>query len=143
MNREQLVVLARTQLQPLLAQPFGQANLGAFVWGTSAPGSTATPFGTVEPTERDPAAPVRRLRRVADTLTRWRARRRFQATLSASAGSGSSFDRATFLLGKQLVYFERYGKLFLSDVALLSDRELLAPLVGLPLARPTDERPAV
>lgn len=39
------------------------------------------------------------------------------------------FDRGMFLLGKQLLYFERYGKLYLSDVSLLSDRDFFESLL--------------
>ncbi|MGH9098382.1 MAG: hypothetical protein ACRDWB_13275, partial [Acidimicrobiales bacterium] len=39
-----------------------------------------------------------------------------------SWGTDSEFDRGTFLLGKQLMYFERYGKMFLADVPLFGDR---------------------
>ena len=41
----------------------------------------------------------------------------------------SDFDRGYFLLGKQLMYFERYGKLFLADVPILSDRDFIASLL--------------
>ena len=51
----------------------------------------------------------------------WRERRRYIVQLMDSEGTGSSFDRAQFLLGKQLVYFERYGQLFMADTPLLSD----------------------
>jgi hypothetical protein len=56
----------------------------------------------------------------------------------ASGGLFSEFDRGTFLLSKQLMYFERYGRLFLADVPLLNDqaffKELLkgAPDFGAP-----------
>ncbi len=38
-------------------------------------------------------------------------------------GINSDFDRGTFLLGKQLMYFERYGKMYLADQGIFSDRE--------------------
>ena len=41
----------------------------------------------------------------------------------------SDFDRGYFLLGKQLMYFERYGKLFLADMPILSDRAFIASLL--------------
>ena len=47
-----------------------------------------------------------------------------------SDGMGSDFDRATFLLGKQLVYFERYGRMYLPDVSLLEDREFFERLLA-------------
>jgi hypothetical protein len=60
----------------------------------------------------------------------------------ASGGLFSEFDRGTFLLSKQLMYFERYGRLFLADVPLLSDpaffKELLknAPNIEQPGPKP-------
>ena len=41
----------------------------------------------------------------------------------------SDFDRGYFLLGKQLMYFERYGKLFLKDSPILADPEFLRALL--------------
>ena len=42
----------------------------------------------------------------------------------------SEFDRGTFLLAKQLMYFERYGKMFMSDTPILSDRPFFESLVA-------------
>ena len=44
-------------------------------------------------------------------------------------GLNSDFDRGTFLLAKQLMYFERYGKMFLADVPILSDRAFIEQLL--------------
>ena len=35
----------------------------------------------------------------------------------------------TFLLTKQLLYFERYGKMFLGDTSLLADRGFIESLL--------------
>ena len=50
----------------------------------------------------------------------------------AVAGGGlmTEFDRGNFLLGKQLMYFERYGRLYLADRAILSDRPFLEKLLA-------------
>jgi hypothetical protein len=50
-----------------------------------------------------------------------------------SEGYGGGFDQATFLLSKQLVYFERYGKLFLPDTKLLDDPSMYQALLDAPL----------
>ena len=55
---------------------------------------------------------------------RLRAQRRLRRTADQAGGTWSDFDRGTFLLGKQLMYFERYGKLFLADAPILADRDL-------------------
>ncbi|HEX4245059.1 MAG TPA: hypothetical protein VHY77_05785, partial [Acidimicrobiales bacterium] len=58
-----------------------------------------------------------------------RAQRRLRRLADESGGTDSDFDRGTFLLGKQLMYFERYGKMFLSDVPLLHDRAFFETLL--------------
>ncbi|MDA8368118.1 MAG: hypothetical protein M0Z62_14365, partial [Actinomycetota bacterium] len=63
-------------------------------------------------------------------IGRFRAQRRLRRLADESGGTASEFDRATFLLGKQLMYFERYGKMFLADVPLLHDREFFESLVA-------------
>ena len=40
------------------------------------------------------------------------------------------FDRGIFLPGTQLMSFARYGKTFLSEVSLLSDRKFLESLLA-------------
>jgi aarF domain-containing kinase len=47
-----------------------------------------------------------------------------------SGGLMSEFDRGTFLLTKQLMYFERYGRLFISEIPILHDREFIARLLA-------------
>jgi predicted unusual protein kinase regulating ubiquinone biosynthesis (AarF/ABC1/UbiB family) len=42
------------------------------------------------------------------------------------------FDRGMLLLAKQLLFYERYGRLHLADRSLLDDRSFFADLVGLP-----------
>lgn len=53
----------------------------------------------------------------------------FVAAGRAAAPMELEFDRGMFLLGKQLLYFERYGKMYLSDVSLVSDRDFFASLL--------------
>ena len=42
----------------------------------------------------------------------------------------SDFDRGTFLLAKQLMYFERYGRMFVSEVPILNDRAFITQLLA-------------
>ena len=63
-------------------------------------------------------------------LRRLRAQRRLHAGVFEHGAVGSSFDRGTFLLAKQLMYFERYGKMFMADASLLSDRAFLSALLA-------------
>ena len=47
---------------------------------------------------------------------------------------GSAFDRATFLLTKQLVYLDRYGKRYIPDQAIVWDPEVFRALLTTPAA---------
>ena len=63
-------------------------------------------------------------------LRRWQDQRRIQQAMLDSGGMGTDFDRSTFLLGKQLAYFERYGKMYTPDVPLLWDRAVFEQLLA-------------
>src|SRR6185503_5282971 len=63
----------------------------------------------------------------------WRAERQRRRALRESGAHDTSFDRGMFLLGKQLVYFDRYGKLFLPDTPLLWDRAAFERLLAEPV----------
>jgi predicted unusual protein kinase regulating ubiquinone biosynthesis (AarF/ABC1/UbiB family) len=96
------------------------------------------PFGEVDLTGmfRGPEG------RQAKAMTRAekRARRaRIRELREHMIGSGfaeTQLAQSNFLLFKQLLYFERYGKLYLSDVALMGDREWLQHVLD--LSRPED-----
>lgn len=71
-------------------------------------------------------------------LARLRRRRDLHVGVARHGGRGTSFDRGTFLLAKQLLYFERYGKMFLGDTSLLEDRPFFERVFGAgPLHEPT------
>ena len=48
---------------------------------------------------------------------------------SAPALRSAARERGSFLLAKQFMYFERYGKMYLADVAVLSDRPFFEALL--------------
>ena len=53
----------------------------------------------------------------SEAVRNWWSERKRQQAVMDSEGFGGGFDQATFLLSKQLVYFERYGKQFLLNTA--------------------------
>ena len=63
-------------------------------------------------------------------ISKLRAQRRLRRKTEEYGGMDSAFDRGTFLLAKQLMYFERYGKMFMKDTPILSDRAFFESLVG-------------
>lgn len=117
LDDEQLVVFIRGIIEPVLLRPFGEVSLADIVTAPQAQLAKA----------RGASVHGRRLR---DVLARLRAQRRLRRAAEAGGGVASDFDRGTFLLGKQLMYFERYGKMFLSDTPLLADRDFVASLVA-------------
>ena len=102
---------AKEEIEGLLTRPFGQVDLtGAFSGPGNGPignGRRAAPRTKAEKRERK--AKLREMRK------------RVIGTGFADTG----FAQANFMLFKQLLYFERYGKLYLADSALMGDREYL------------------
>jgi hypothetical protein len=97
---EEIPALVRGLVEPLLTQPFGEVQLSSLFLGPD--GAEAGPGFRRPPRGSGPALP-----------------------------EGSvEFDRGMFLLAKQLLYFERYGKLYLSDVSLVSDRDFFSSLIA-------------
>jgi hypothetical protein len=116
LSDDQLTAFVRSLIEPTLNRPFGEVSLAAVMETTQQQVARAQGF---EAHRRSPGAMVQRLR----------AQRRLRRMADEAGGTFSEFDRGTFLLGKQLMYFERYGKLFLSDVPILNDREFLTALL--------------
>ena len=101
---------AKDEIEGLLTRPFGQVDLtGAF----SGPGNGPIGGGGRPPRTR--AEKRRRRARLKDLRRR----------VIGSGFADTGFAQANFMLFKQLLYFERYGKLYLADAALLGDREYL------------------
>jgi predicted unusual protein kinase regulating ubiquinone biosynthesis (AarF/ABC1/UbiB family) len=135
LSDEDLAVFIRSLIEPVLNRPFGEVSLAALI---QAPQVQAAKAQGIEANSRTVKAVVGRLR----------AQRRLRRLADESGGTDSDFDRGTFLLGKQLMYFERYGKMFLSDVPLLHDREFFESLLAsaptptrAPAIPPTPRRP--
>lgn len=111
----------RTHIEPVLIKPFGQATLAALVTGLQG-------FGR--------QADAAHRRSLWGGISRW-LKARVSGKGEYDAQPENSFDRSLLLLGKQLVYFERYGKLFLPDASLLEDRVFFTSLL-----RSTQQRTA-
>jgi predicted unusual protein kinase regulating ubiquinone biosynthesis (AarF/ABC1/UbiB family) len=118
LGETELAALVREVMEPLLTQPFGEASLGLLL-------------GAVQGKLAPPGGPARmRGTSWQSRLRRLREQRRLHAGIHAHGAVGSSFDRGTFLLAKQLMYFERYGKMFMADSSLLADRGFLRGLLA-------------
>ena len=117
LSDDQLTAFVRSLIEPVLNRPFGEVSLAAVMMATQQQVVTAQ---GIEAHRRSPAALAHRLR----------AQRRLRRMADESGGTTSEFDRGSFLLGKQLMYFERYGKMFLSDVPILNDRAFFSQLLA-------------
>jgi hypothetical protein len=116
MDEDQLKAFMRSMIEPVLLQPFGEVSFAAMMNATQVEVAKAHGVEFQKLT-------VRAL------LKRIRLQRKIHKMAVEGGGMMSDFDRGYFLLGKQLMYFERYGKLFLADVPILSDRDFIASLL--------------
>ncbi|MGH7966400.1 MAG: hypothetical protein ACRERD_32005, partial [Candidatus Binatia bacterium] len=102
-------------IEPVLTKPFGQATLAELVTGLQMLKGRAEVEGKHS---------------LWTGLSRWLTAR-VSGKVAYDTQPENGFDRSLLLLGKQLVYFERYGKLFLPDASLLEDRDFFAELLQL------------
>ena len=97
------------EIGAMLTQPFGQVDLGDMMRN-----GREAPAGVVE-TKAEQAARKHRAKR----------QRKFEREALKTGVADSDFGQANFLLFKQLLYFDRYGKLYLADEALMGNRAFL------------------
>lgn len=110
----------RLQLEQLLTLPFGEVSMSILLQDPS-----------VMLRDHEASAAGRAPRRgLHHTVARWRQTRRRRKAASEAGGLGSSFDRGMFLLGKQLLYFQRYGRMFLADRPIVADREFFEKVLA-------------
>jgi len=103
----------RSQIEPMLRTPFGQIDMRTMLIGDGA-------------TDGKRAGQRTKM----EAVRNWWVERKRQRLLMSLEGYGGGFDQATFLLSKQLVYFERYGKRYLPDTPLLDDLDLYRALLA-------------
>jgi predicted unusual protein kinase regulating ubiquinone biosynthesis (AarF/ABC1/UbiB family) len=116
MDEPQMAQFIRQLVEPTLTRPFGEVSLADMLQTVQLQLAKAQ---GVEAHRRSLRSIVHRLR----------FQRRVRRMADASGGLFSEFDRGTFLLSKQLMYFERYGRLFLADVPLLNDQAFFKELL--------------
>jgi len=116
LHGDELTAFVRSLIEPALNRPFGEVSLAQIMQATQLQVAKAQ---GIELHRRSPRAALHRLR----------AQRRLRKMADDAGGTFSDFDRASFLLGKQLMYFERYGRLFLKDVPILHDRAFFTQLL--------------
>jgi predicted unusual protein kinase regulating ubiquinone biosynthesis (AarF/ABC1/UbiB family) len=116
-DEEGLTRFVRASLEPILTQPVGEITMSSLFGSTE----DAIALATGE------APPKRTLR------DRWRLlmmQRRGNRTRLASGELETDTQRATFLAAKQLVYLERYWKMYLPEEPLLADQEFVRAVLA-------------
>ena len=116
LSDDELTAFFRSIVEPALTRPFGEVSLAGIMQAIQLQMAKAQ---GVEAHQRSVRSIVRRLR----------TQRRVRRMADESGGLMSDFDRGTFLLAKQLMYFERYGRMFVSEVPILNDRAFIAQLL--------------
>jgi predicted unusual protein kinase regulating ubiquinone biosynthesis (AarF/ABC1/UbiB family) len=117
MSDEELTGFVRSIMEPALTRPFGEVSLAGLMQTIQLQVAKAQGI----------EAQTRTLRAIVHRL---RSQRRIRRMADESGGLMSEFDRGTFLLAKQLMYFERYGRMFVSEIPILNDRAFIGQLLA-------------
>jgi predicted unusual protein kinase regulating ubiquinone biosynthesis (AarF/ABC1/UbiB family) len=121
---EQMIQVVRMQVEPIFHRPFGEVSLSDLIVNNDA---------VTQLLDEERPTPPTGMARVQRAFGTWRQERAFRKGQRDSGVRDTSFDRSLFLLGKQLAYFERYGKLFLPDTPLLWDPSAFEKLLAQPI----------
>jgi predicted unusual protein kinase regulating ubiquinone biosynthesis (AarF/ABC1/UbiB family) len=117
LNDDQLSDFVRSMVEPILTRPFGEVSLSTLIAAPQTQMARA----------RGQRAQTGSIRSI---IRRLREQRKLRRQTEAYGGMDSEFDRGSFLLAKQLMYFERYGKMFMADTPILADRSFFESLVA-------------
>jgi predicted unusual protein kinase regulating ubiquinone biosynthesis (AarF/ABC1/UbiB family) len=121
MTQEDLRVFLKVTLEPLLRAPFGQVSLVDILSAPQQKVAEARGFEAERLT-------------VGGIIRRFRHQREVRRLAEASGIYESEFERGLFLLTKALMYFERYGKMYLGEQSIFDDE----PFFRQALAQPTE-----
>ena len=123
----QVAQLVRAMLEPVLTRPVGE-------------GSMAVLFGSSDELIRLATGETPPRRTARDRFNIWsKARRSNRIAIELGVGE-TNFRRANFLAAKQLIYLERYWKIYLADEAILGDHAFLERLLASSEANTHTER---
>jgi predicted unusual protein kinase regulating ubiquinone biosynthesis (AarF/ABC1/UbiB family) len=117
LSGDDLTAFVRSIMEPALTRPFGEVSLAGLMQTIQLQVAKAQ---GIQAHKRTLGAIVHRLR----------SQRRIRRLADESGGLMSEFDRGTFLLAKQLMYFERYGRMFISEIPILNDRAFIEQLLA-------------
>jgi predicted unusual protein kinase regulating ubiquinone biosynthesis (AarF/ABC1/UbiB family) len=120
--------VVRSMMEPILVMPLRDVSMASIF---------ATPDEVYRLAGREVApkrGPIERIKKVVRTA-------RAHKVAFAAGYHENSFQRSNFLSSKQLIYLERYGRMYVPEHAILGDKEFLEGVVESMKARRA-ERPA-
>jgi predicted unusual protein kinase regulating ubiquinone biosynthesis (AarF/ABC1/UbiB family) len=117
LNDEQIGRLVRAMMEPIMTEPVGEVSMATLFGGTE---------DTIEQATGQP--PIKRS--LNDRLRLLWTQRKANRVALKDGLLDTSFQRAGFLAGKQLVYLERYWKMYLPEAPLLNDPEFFEALLA-------------
>jgi ubiquinone biosynthesis protein len=120
MTEDDLTVFLRGMLEPLLRKPFGEVSLAEIL---TAPQQRVAEARGIELENRSVRAIVRRFKE----------QRKLRLLAENEGVYDSEFERGMFLLTKSLMYFERYGKMYMSDIGLFEDEAFFRAALAEPM----------
>jgi predicted unusual protein kinase regulating ubiquinone biosynthesis (AarF/ABC1/UbiB family) len=125
LNDAEIDTMVRAMLEPVLTLPVSQVSMSTLFSG----GDEMVRLATGQ-------APPNRSLKERYQLNRRVAEMNKRAILSGFAES--PFRRATFLAAKQLVYLERYARIYMPDRGILGDTEFLQTVIDRMPPRPNE-----
>ena len=111
-----IAALFREQVGQVLTRPFGEISLSELLMAPQKEIARRRAERRVATGESDPRTSGRR--------------ERLRAMRAADPLDLPPLDRGMILLGKQLAYFERYGRLYMQEISLLNDAEFFAAVLA-------------
>ena len=120
MTTDELAQFMQVTLEPLLRAPFGQVSLAEII---SSPQKMVAEKRGIE---------VEKLS-VGAVFKRFREQRKLRLTIESEGINGSEFERGMFLLTKALMYFDRYGKMYMSEASLFEDEAFFRSALDQPV----------
>lgn len=120
MDQEAITQFMRMALEPLLRAPFGEVSL---VDVLNAPQKIVAEAKGLEVEKQT----------IRSIIKRFREQRRLRLIAEAEGIIESDFERGLFLLTKALMYFERYGKMYMGDVSIFGDEEFFRAALDAPV----------
>ena len=117
LNDEEIHRVVRAMMEPILTRPLEEVSMSSIFAG---PDEVYRMAGREVPPKRTALERLRKLRNTA----------RAHRIAFEDGYHETSFQRSNFLSSKQLIYLERYGRMYVPEHAILGDKEFLETVVA-------------